>query len=259
MSAHWPVTGDEGGACGAVPLPRLRLGLLLDATARRYPDRLALIDPADKLAWSGRPPIAWTYAAAAEIVARLAGGLRGWRLAPKSRIGLCLPGSAESALALLAVEAAGHLPCLLPVSWDEDRLATAAAASGLSAVLTQSRLGRTALAERICAVAARYFGLRYVAAFGPDVPDGVINLDRMVLEGTAAAPAAAPASRRPRHLRGRRSGAARPPCRRRARDRRGRPSHRGVREPVRARPEPRRLLRSAWPRHRAGRRARRRG
>ena len=73
------------------------------------------------MAWNGRPAITWTYGAAAEIVARLANGLRSWRLAPGSRIGLALPGSSESFLAYLAVEAAGHIPCLLPLSLDEDR------------------------------------------------------------------------------------------------------------------------------------------
>ncbi|SFK36306.1 AMP-binding protein [Methylorubrum salsuginis] len=198
MSAHRaitqePVSGEAvASAAPSVPLRRIGLGSLLAATARHHPDRIAVIDPADKPAWSGRPAITWTYAAAAEIVERLARGLRGWRLPAGSRIGLCLPGSAESVLAILAVEAAGHVAVMLPVSWDEERLLTAAQGVGLSAVLTQARLGGAAPAERLCTVAMRYFGLRYLAAFGPDVPDGVINLDRFVLDGPAG-----PAPERP--------------------------------------------------------------
>ena len=176
-------------AQAAAPQRRVSLGSLLTTTARRHPDRIAVVDPADKPDWSDRPAITWTYAAAAEIVERLARGLRSWRLPPGSRIGLCLPGSAESALAILAVEAAGHVACLLPVSWDEERLLAAAQNVALSAVLTQARLGSAAPAQRLCNVAARYFGLRYLAAFGPDVPDGVINLDRFVLDGPAGEPA----------------------------------------------------------------------
>ena len=175
------------------PLRRAGLGTLLAATALRHPERLALVDPADKRAWSGRPSITWTYGAAAEIVERLARALRTWRLPPCSRIGLCLPGGGESVLALLAVEAAGHVPCLLPVAWDEERLLAAAQSAALSAVLTQARLGAAAPAERMCAVAVRYFGLRYLAAFGPGVPDGVINLDRIVLERREPDAASVPA------------------------------------------------------------------
>ena len=198
MSAHWPVArGPLEAQRAAVPLARLGLGTLLNATAARHPERIALVDPSDKPAWSGRPAITWTYAAASEIVERLARGLWAWRLPPGSRIGLCLPGSSESTLAFLAVEAVGHVACPLPVAWDEDKLLAAAQGAGLAAVLTQARLGSVALAERLCGVAARYFGLRYLAAFGPDVPDGVINLDAMALariepahaEPTSPAPA----------------------------------------------------------------------
>lgn len=159
-----------------------RLCTLLAATAQVHPDRLAFADPSNKSLWSDRPAIAWTYAAAAEIVGRLAEGLRAWRLAPASRIGIALPGSAESFLAYLAVEAAGHIPCLLPLAFDEEALLVAVQAAALPAVITQTRFGTLAPAERLCRVAVRYFGLRYLAAFGPDVPDGVISLDAMVLD-----------------------------------------------------------------------------
>lgn len=167
------------------PQPSLRrtgLCALLAERAHRHPHRVAFIDPRDKPGWNGRGAITWTYGAATEIVARLANGLRGWRLTPSSRIGLCLDGGAESLIAYLAVEAAGHLPCLLPIAWDEDRLVEAAQAAGLSAVLTQGRFGADLPAERLRRVALRYFGLRYLAAFGPDVPDGVISLDALALD-----------------------------------------------------------------------------
>jgi acyl-CoA synthetase (AMP-forming)/AMP-acid ligase II len=114
--------GSPGGAwpdSARVPPRAQRLCTLLAGTAHAHPHRVAFVDPPHKPLWSGRPAITWTYAAAAEIVARLANGLRSWRLAPGSRIGLALPGSSESFLAYLAVEAAGHIPCLLPLSLDE--------------------------------------------------------------------------------------------------------------------------------------------
>ncbi|KAB1078098.1 AMP-binding protein [Methylobacterium soli] len=175
-----------GGAQPEVPLRRTGLCALLAATAIRHPARIALVDAADKAAWSGRAPMTWTYGAAAEFVARLGHGLRAWRLPPGSRIGLALPGSTEALVAHLAVEAAGHVPCLLPQAWDAEQLLAGIQAAGISAVLTQARLGPNRPAERLCGVAARYFGLRYLAAFGPDVPDGVINLDEMALDRRSA-------------------------------------------------------------------------
>lgn len=171
-----------------VPSPHsdvVRPGLctLLAATAHADPSRVAFIDPKDKVGWSGRSPITWTYGSAAEIVARLASGMRQWRLAPASRVGLIAAAGSETVLSYLAIEAAGHIPCLLPLTWDEDALVAGIQAAGIQAVLTQSRIAGMLPAEGLRRVALRYFGLRYLAAFGPEVPDGVISLDGMVLDG----------------------------------------------------------------------------
>lgn len=162
----------------------LRHGLAsaLNAAAEVHPQRTLLRDSGDRPAWCGRPSINWTYAAAAEIVGRLARGIAAWRLAPGSRIGLCFAGGAEASLAHLAVEAAGHLPCPLSPVWDEDALSCAVESAGLVAVLTEGRRGQRRPAEELTHTALRHFSLRFIAAFGPGLPDGVISLDAMALE-----------------------------------------------------------------------------
>lgn len=160
----------------------------LDATANRHPNRVALTDQADRAGWSGRPAITWTYGVAREIVGRLAEGLRFLKLPPRSAVGLCMAGGGEQALALLAIEEAGHIPCLLPAGWDEARFGRAIDAAKIAMVVTQGRIGEARPAETFCRIAARTFGLRFVAAFGPQVPDGVIGLDEVVLEVAARGP-----------------------------------------------------------------------
>lgn len=184
------------GPTPAVPLPPSGSGLagLLRATAAAHPARAAFTDLGDKPGWSGRPGMTWTYGAAAEIVARLARSIRAWRLAPGSRIGLWFAGSSEALVAHLAVEAAGHVSCPMPAAWEEAQVLAAVEAAGITAVLTQTRLGARRPAEILCRVALQHFALRYLAAFGPDVPDGVINLDALALErGTGPAEAPPPA------------------------------------------------------------------
>ena len=165
-----------------LPTRRTGLNALLAATAARHPARPALIDRGDKPGWCGRPAMTWSYGAAAEIVARLARGIRRWRLPSGSRVGLWFAGGSEGLVAHLAVEAAGHVPCPMPAAWDEAQMLAAVEAAGIGAVLTQGRLGERRPAETLCRVALQVFSLRYLAAFGPDVPDGVINLDAMALE-----------------------------------------------------------------------------
>ncbi|QGY00677.1 AMP-binding protein [Methylobacterium mesophilicum SR1.6/6] len=164
------------------------LSARLFAAAHTGPQRTALRDSGDRTGWCGRPPIVWTYAAAAEIVGRLARGIGAWRLPAGSRIGLWFSGGAESALAHLAVEAAGHLPCPMPAAWDPEQLSAGIAAAGLVAVLTEGRRGERRPADDLTHAAARHFNLSYLAAFGPGVPDGVISLDAMALERGVAEP-----------------------------------------------------------------------
>ncbi len=166
------------------------LSACLVAAARAAPERTALRDSGDRAAWCGRPPITWTYAAAAEIVGRLARGIAAWRLPPGSRIGLWFSGGAEAALAHLAVEAAGHLPCAMPAGWDSAQLSAGIEAADLLGVLTEGRRGARRPAEELTRAAIRLFRLRYLAAFGPGVPDGVISLDAMALERGVAEPVA---------------------------------------------------------------------
>lgn len=166
------------------------LSACLFAAAQAAPQRTALRDSGDRAAWCGRPAITWTYAAAAEIVGRLARGIGAWRLPAGSRIGLWFSGGAEAALAHLAVEAAGHLPCAMPAAWDPDQLAAGIEAANLVGVLTEGRRGARRPAEDLTRAAMRQFSLRYLAAFGPGVPDGVISLDAMALERGVAEPVA---------------------------------------------------------------------
>ena len=180
-------------AAEAAPDASARSGGLaarLFAAALAGPQRTALRDSGDRTAWCGRPAITWTYAAAAEIVGRLARGIGAWRLPAGSRIGLWFSGGAESALAHLAVEAAGHLPCAMPAVWESGSLSAGIEAAGLVAVLTEGRRGQRRPAEELANAAMRHFGLRYLAAFGPGVPDGVISLDARALERGVTEPAA---------------------------------------------------------------------
>jgi hypothetical protein len=168
------------------PAPRQWAGVrpsgLLAAVADRRPERRAFCDQPNREIWSGRPRIAWTYANTVRVVERLATFLRSMQLRPGAPIGICLPNGSEACVALLAVERAGFTPCLLSIGWSESLLRNAIEAAQVVAVVSQGRLADERPAEAFCRIAAGYFGLRFICAFGPDVPDGVIDLDRAILD-----------------------------------------------------------------------------
>src|SRR5829696_7212491 len=191
----------------------MRLCGLLEATARRHQGRPAFRDQPGREAWCGRPRLEWSYALAVKIVARLAAAFSALRLEPGSPIGICLPGSSEAALTILAVEKAGHRPCLLPAAWREVELERALLAARVAAVVSFGRLAEDSPAEILCRIAARSFGLRFLLAYGPGVPDGVIDLDRVLVDdgGAPSEPAAAAAPDDPGLITfGRRGGQASP-------------------------------------------------
>lgn len=169
-----------------IPWGGMRLSALLAATAARHPHRPALRDQPGRETWSGRPRLEWSYALAGRIVATLAGFFAGLGLKPESPIGVCLPNGSEAALTILAIEQAGHRPCLIPIDWSDDRIGQALEAAGVQAVVTQVLVADERPAQRFCALAARHFGLRFLCAYGPEVPDGVVDLDRILLSREAA-------------------------------------------------------------------------
>lgn len=159
----------------------MRLSGLLGATADRHAGRTAFRDQAGRDEWSGRRPIGWSYPAAYGVIERLSQFFVQMRLPPKSPVGICLPNGSEACLTLLAVEHAGLIPCLLPVAWPEEDLAAAVEAANLAAVVTQAMVGDERPAEIFRRLALRYFGLRFISAYGPQVPDGVTDLDKVIL------------------------------------------------------------------------------
>lgn len=166
--------------------PSLGLYSLLQATAARHGERPAFVDQSNREASTQRPRLAWTYGLANDVVPRLAAFFRSFALRMGDPVAVCLPGGSEVCLAILAIEMAGLTPCLLPVTWSEHDLSSALEIAGCQAVVTQGVLGEDRPAELLCRVAARRYGLRFICAFGPHVPDGVFDLDEVMLGGEPA-------------------------------------------------------------------------
>jgi mycobactin salicyl-AMP ligase len=150
--------------------------------AAQSPKALAFVDQPGRESWCGRPRIAWSYGAAEPIVARLAAFFGSLALPPGAPVAMCLPAGSEALLTLLALERAGLTPCLLPLAWPRDDLARAVEITGAVAVVTQSQVGSLKPAETFRDIAMGYYGLRFVTGFGPQTPDGVLDLDRVMID-----------------------------------------------------------------------------
>jgi mycobactin salicyl-AMP ligase len=174
-TGHGLVSSTSLGDCNG-------LSSLLRTLAQLMPNETAFLDQARREDWSGRAVGSWTFASADAAATRLASFFASLGLSKRAMVGVCLPNGTEIPLVLVALERAGLTACLLPVAWPQEAQAAAVEDLGISCVVTQSKIGSLRPAEAWRETAAGYFGLRFILSFGPSVPDGVIDLDRMSLE-----------------------------------------------------------------------------
>jgi hypothetical protein len=155
--------------------PELTLPRLLGAQARANgakPFLMALEGP-------DAPARSLTFAQVQDQVERLAGLLRQLKLPAEATIALQLPNDERGCIALTAVMDAGLSALVLPLALPEATLVAALEQARATALITLSDWAGMKPAESARAVAARLFGLRFVAAFGANVPDGVIPIDNL--------------------------------------------------------------------------------
>ena len=166
-------------------------GLTLDGLFRRAGVRNAhepaLLDPPHRASFTDGAPRALDYAQADRAISAFAATLRSLGLHTGTVVGVQLPNTVESVIALLGIVRAGMVGAPLPVLWRRQEMVEALGRAGAKAIVTAGRIGGTRHAELAMEVAAELFPIRQICAFGDELPDGVVPLDG-VFAGLAAEP-----------------------------------------------------------------------
>lgn len=152
------------------------------------PGATALLPQPGSTEWSGREETSLTNAEAEMAVSRLAAQFATFGLPPRALFGVALPAGPEACLTIAALDRAGLTPCLIPLSWAPEQIGAVVENLGLAGVATQSRVGELNPALEWRDLAMRYFGLRFLTAFGPAVPDGFTDLDAVMAQSGVPAP-----------------------------------------------------------------------
>jgi AMP-binding enzyme len=156
---------------------------LFRARVARSPEAAALADAANRSSFTDGAVHRLSYAQADRAVAAIAARLRGMGLSSDAIVGIQLPNVAENILVLLAVLRAGMIAAPLPLLWRRADAVAALARIGAKALITCGRVGAFNHAQFAMGVAADVFSIRYVCAFGQNLPDGVVPLDDLVAAG----------------------------------------------------------------------------
>jgi acyl-CoA synthetase (AMP-forming)/AMP-acid ligase II len=169
-----PTLTSAGGAHG---LGRVTISELFHYAARRRPNALALADPANRTSFTDGKPRRLSYAKADRVVAAIAARLRGMGLPTDAVIGIQLPNIVENILAVLGVLRAGMIAAPLPLLWRRADAVTALARVGAKALIVCNRVGANQHGQFALQAAAEVFSIRYVCAFGADLPDGAVSFE----------------------------------------------------------------------------------
>lgn len=153
---------------------------------RRHPRSPALLDPLDRETVMPGAPMRLTYADADRAVTRIADRLMQLGLPRGSVIGVQLPNTVEAILTVLAAMRTGIVVALLPLLWRRKEAAAALELAGAKALIAGGWSEDAELAQLALEVAADTFNIRYVCAFGEQVPDGVIALGSLSASGGEA-------------------------------------------------------------------------
>ncbi|GAB2829869.1 class I adenylate-forming enzyme family protein [Actinocorallia aurea] len=147
---------------------------LFRARVAAGPDRLALIDPADKERLTGEPPRRLTWRQIDADTDALADLLLAHGVGAGDVVGVQLPNTVELVAAYLACWRIGAIVSPLPVQYREREITELGRLAGFAAFLTAARVGERRPAAEIAALRAALPALRTVFAFGSGPLPGAV-------------------------------------------------------------------------------------
>jgi acyl-CoA synthetase (AMP-forming)/AMP-acid ligase II len=158
---------------------------LFRAQVARQPDRVAVVDPANKAALVGTEPRRLTWRELDGEVDRLAVVLRDHGASAGDVLAVQLPNTVELVAAYLAAWRIGLVVTPFPVQFREHEIVELAGLAEASLFLTSTRIGDRGAAAEVAGYASAIPSLRAVLAFGPDVPAGVLSADALTAAVTS--------------------------------------------------------------------------
>jgi acyl-CoA synthetase len=156
-------------------------GDMIDALFRervaQFGDIPAIADPLNRDTLADGPARELSWPQVDDEVCRLARVLLEAGVTPGDVVGIQLPNTIEIVVAFLAIVRIGAIVAPFPVQYRSHELTSLSRVAQVRLFITATRIGQRAAAAEIAGLAGTIPSLRVVAAFGDDVPPGVIGLD----------------------------------------------------------------------------------
>jgi AMP-binding enzyme len=168
------------------PAVKATLDELFRRALARHPDRVALVDPADRTDFTDGPVRRLTYAQGDRAISALAARLRAFGLPTDAVVAIQLPNICESVIALLAVARAGLIAAPMPLLWRHADATAALSRVAARALIGCQRVGDAVHGDIAMQIAMETFTIRFLCGFGDNLPDGVVPVDDIFATRDAA-------------------------------------------------------------------------
>ncbi len=154
----------------------LTLDAIAETASRARPSRGAFTDAPDRESFTDGAPRRLTSGDLGREIRLFARKMMTLGLARGDRVLILLPNIVEGPVAILGLQLAGLVPCPLSVVTAADDIRAAAERVQAAGIVTVGRYAHLKPARAATEAASRYYGIRFVAAFGERLPPGVIPL-----------------------------------------------------------------------------------
>ncbi len=155
----------------------LTLDALVETAVRARPGRRSFIDALDIETWSDLRPKATNAGEFGALVTHFARQMLSLGLHQGDPVIVAMPNCVDGVASLLGLIAAGLVPCPVSVVANAREIQTAAEVTGAKAIITVNRYADFRPSEAAREAASRFYGVRFICAFGPNAPEGVVSLD----------------------------------------------------------------------------------
>jgi mycobactin salicyl-AMP ligase len=155
----------------------LTIGSLVETSLRAKPERRSFSDAPDIADWSDQPGRQTNAGQFGLLVQTFARQIMTLGLRLGDPVIVAMPNQVDGVVALAGLMLAGLVPCPVSVVASPSQMQKAAETVGAKAIITVNRYAslKPSLAAR--EAASRFYGLRFVCAFGPHAPEGIVSLE----------------------------------------------------------------------------------
>jgi acyl-CoA synthetase (AMP-forming)/AMP-acid ligase II len=157
---------------------QLTIDALLETAVKARPGRRSFVDAPDIANWSDLTPRMTSVGEFGAMVARFSGQVRTLGLKHGDVVLVAMPNCVDGVATLIGLQAAGYVPCPVSVVASAAEMQEIAEVVQARAVITVNRYAEFYPSDAARTAASRFYGLRFVCAYGPGSPPGVVSLDK---------------------------------------------------------------------------------